>query len=500
MEQPNKTTRLNLDNLDNQDTQEQLKALVDKLLFHADVNRATKLYYHLQKNVKEQNLENSTSTYNIVEPIIRRLQLVLIPTLKDDDLSDFLQSALLRLIIYPYVNVFKQIRIRLISFPFEYRDNEKKLIVNSILKNSEKLGTNNLTISGENKNRPPLIKYWLMDYKKTVGSGQKELIRISEYLTSSKNVNKLTAIEKNIFHDFLMLYNVLLIPSIELGALDNPDTDYFDASFILDQALINPPPYDPYEDVDPKDYEYFPGKSTTTKSVTPNAPLRTAQVERLNEEPTKKRVEFKEESDQVQTVHKIKPGSVTFEDNKSENKPLDISPKTEELPQAPKSSAPEMEKESYIPPKPQAPRREKVKQPKPDKNKSSFSLGGQAGPLTDVVNKRATHVPNPLTSSRNVGTLSVEDVRSMGGSAKEGANSISKKITELISKNPTERFQILTAWKESPLHKLYLTIGQESMGGTKTISEIAKQRQAAGEPYLSETEFEAVADINKSFS
>lgn len=73
------------------------------------------------------------------------------------------------------------------------------------------------------------------------------------------------------------------------------------------------------------------------------------------------------------------------------------------------------------------------------------------------------------------------------------------KVNHLIGKNELKRFKAGEAWRDSPIYKLYIGIGQESITKNQTVNEIAKLRMAQDKPYLTEEEFNAIADISREF-
>ncbi len=74
---------------------------------------------------------------------------------------------------------------------------------------------------------------------------------------------------------------------------------------------------------------------------------------------------------------------------------------------------------------------------------------------------------------------------------------IKEKINLLEEEDYTKRFSGIKAWRTSPVNKLYLKMGQASIGESKPIDIIIEERKAAGKEYLNSKEFEAVTDLNR---
>jgi hypothetical protein len=81
-------------------------------------------------------------------------------------------------------------------------------------------------------------------------------------------------------------------------------------------------------------------------------------------------------------------------------------------------------------------------------------------------------------------------------------NISSKKIIEKIGFLEEDGFAQklagIKAWRHSPVNKLYLEMGQESINERKSIRSIIEERKHENKKYLSEIEFSAIMDLNKS--
>lgn len=75
---------------------------------------------------------------------------------------------------------------------------------------------------------------------------------------------------------------------------------------------------------------------------------------------------------------------------------------------------------------------------------------------------------------------------------------IKEKIDLLEEESYAKRLEGIKAWRNSPVNKLYLEMGQASISENKAIDAIIKERKTAGKEFLSDKEFEAITDLNKS--
>lgn len=76
------------------------------------------------------------------------------------------------------------------------------------------------------------------------------------------------------------------------------------------------------------------------------------------------------------------------------------------------------------------------------------------------------------------------------------ANKIKEKI-DLLDEEYSKMIEGIKAWRISPLNKLYLEVGSESISSKKPINVIIEERKAAGKEYLTAKEVEAIIELNR---
>lgn len=83
----------------------------------------------------------------------------------------------------------------------------------------------------------------------------------------------------------------------------------------------------------------------------------------------------------------------------------------------------------------------------------------------------------------------------------QGAGDATKKVLEKLQHLQQESFSLwadaVAGWRQSEVYRLYLDMGRESLEENVTIDKVVQHRAAAGKPYLSEHEFNALADMNR---
>ncbi len=96
--------------------------------------------------------------------------------------------------------------------------------------------------------------------------------------------------------------------------------------------------------------------------------------------------------------------------------------------------------------------------------------------------------------------LTLKDYRALGENTEESNEKIMEKLDLLEEDSYLRRAEGVKAWKNSDVYKLYLSIGLESMEKDMAVIDVVRQRKADGRQYLTQEEFQAVADLNKKIS
>jgi hypothetical protein len=76
------------------------------------------------------------------------------------------------------------------------------------------------------------------------------------------------------------------------------------------------------------------------------------------------------------------------------------------------------------------------------------------------------------------------------------ANIVKEKI-DLLDEEYSKRIEGIKAWRVSPLNRLYLEMGSESISNKKAIDAIIEERKASGKEYLTAKEMEAIIELNR---
>lgn len=92
--------------------------------------------------------------------------------------------------------------------------------------------------------------------------------------------------------------------------------------------------------------------------------------------------------------------------------------------------------------------------------------------------------------------IDLKEFRRLGNNPAESADKILEKIYLLEEESWEMRMDGIVAWQASPLHKLYVDIGQDSLKQNKTVMEIITARENSSEPSIHVQEFLAINDLN----
>lgn len=128
--------------------------------------------------------------------------------------------------------------------------------------------------------------------------------------------------------------------------------------------------------------------------------------------------------------------------------------------------------------------------------------------MNDVLPKAKAIPPAPVAKDKGLKIEEIKDVTALSDLALENfkiknpesaGQKIVARVARLVGKNEVARLKSIEAWRASRPYKLYIMIGGESIAQSKTITEIASSRMLKSLPYLTEEEFNAIADASREF-
>jgi hypothetical protein len=115
-------------------------------------------------------------------------------------------------------------------------------------------------------------------------------------------------------------------------------------------------------------------------------------------------------------------------------------------------------------------------------------------PLVDDVRLQPSMVMGPIDELRAMDTI---EFRRLSPDPVSAARRLKDQIELLAEESITKQAEGIEAFKQSPLNRLYLELGNASIASGKSVTAVIDERTAAGQPTLSDSEFNAISDLNK---
>jgi hypothetical protein len=97
-----------------------------------------------------------------------------------------------------------------------------------------------------------------------------------------------------------------------------------------------------------------------------------------------------------------------------------------------------------------------------------------------------------------LGLLTVDDLRRLDRDPDVALTKVWGKFQSLAKESFALFAEGVKAWRHSPLYKLYVTMGTESMASGRAVDEVANARRIANQPTLTPNEFALIADFNRN--
>ncbi len=131
----------------------------------------------------------------------------------------------------------------------------------------------------------------------------------------------------------------------------------------------------------------------------------------------------------------------------------------------------------------------------PKKPSAKFRKPSEAGGKRRMDDVK--YVPRVMTPIDELRYMNLVNFRRLADTPQEAIEKIIGKINLLEQEKYSKRVEGIRAWRQSPVNRLYLKLGQLSINERRPIGEIINRIKNKGEDYLTEEEFEAIMDLNK---
>jgi len=105
--------------------------------------------------------------------------------------------------------------------------------------------------------------------------------------------------------------------------------------------------------------------------------------------------------------------------------------------------------------------------------------------------------PQVMSPVDELSFMELVDFRRLSSNPGGAADKIKEKIDLLEEEHYGKKAEGVKSWRQSPVNRLYLEMGAESISGKKPINVIIEERKNSGAEYLTGKEFEAIMDLNR---
>ena len=140
---------------------------------------------------------------------------------------------------------------------------------------------------------------------------------------------------------------------------------------------------------------------------------------------------------------------------------------------------------------PVPPKKEVVSSIKSPRIKDIAQAGGKVK-MEDV--KYVPKLTGPIDELREMNLI---NFRRLSSDPEGATNKINDKIQFLEDESYSQRLSGIKAWRESPINKMYLQAGRESINGEGHVKDIIRTKNINNNNFLSEEEMEAIMELNR---
>jgi len=130
-------------------------------------------------------------------------------------------------------------------------------------------------------------------------------------------------------------------------------------------------------------------------------------------------------------------------------------------------------------------------------NKTELDLKEQEEKVEQPIMRHERRVYGPV---EELASYNLQSFRALGNTPQDILKKIQDKLLLLQDESFEKRAEGITAWRNSEVYKIYLSLGQESMEKQKSVKELIVFKQDNNQPTLTLEEFEAISDFNQDLN
>lgn len=474
--------------LNNPETLNQVKAELERLRsagFEPGAS-ALELLYSLERQLRLEHLETKEMAREYRD-ILADLRIHLFPLFTPAKVINFVKHYFIRAVLKDSlgeVGFFGLLKSFFLQTNFFDRDKLITQIRKSLFENEEMIGTKPIVVNG--KRLKPTFGNWLKDYVQVMGTGKQNITSISTYFIESANSQTLNREEKKLLNRALRYFEALKLNIKEIGSPGNYSLGTLGfsaeevAKFNDDIFKIKLPEMAYHAEIKEVEKEVLKreARKQVAKIEFPKVKPRTTSLEEL-EKMKSPRVAYekKEEAPKAVLKQEMRPKPVVA-------KPVERQVREVKKVEKVMPSAEEIEKKRI---------RDQFEKARLEKKRA---LRKEEIMKRKVISKQPEKLKE-LLKPEDLARVDVDFFRSLGKFDEERLKVFNLRIDEL--KKKTDPDSLRTGWQSSSLYKLYLEIGRKSMTSDLSVAEVSKALFSQGKPYLTEREFEMIAEISSKF-
>ncbi|MBU1118630.1 hypothetical protein KKH43_01975 [Patescibacteria group bacterium] len=430
-----------------------------------DVNDGLDLLHSLEEKIKFEHVKDP-ETKQHYNTIVADLRINLFSTFLQEQAEHAIELYFLSAVKQdakaetPFYSNLDQYAMSIDIFSLEAR---LESVRKRVMRCKEELGKNPITLDG--KKVKSTVENWIKDYTNEVGTGKKIVTIIRKYLTSSPNVRLLSQWDRKVLSRALRYYELLKLRINDVGCLGINMTDW-DVS-IDDEKRVNSDPFrlkvpEPEYNIDVQLQEEA-RLAQKSASSTPALPTKPPIAKKpAPQAPLQRKPEVKPSVVPAPLASPVVSIDTLIADKKKQE---------EGKPSPQVKPEPARRPEQAAPRKPPVPKR--------------------------VIEQNSEKKLSTLQDLNDLQKITIDYFRSLGSSDAERLTHIKSQIDDLKKNTSSDILQ--SAWRKSSLYLLYLEIGRRSMSSDKTVADIGKELFNEGKPYLTEREFEMIAELSAHF-
>lgn len=176
------------------------------------IEDAQELITEIEELKRNPEVSSNSAMIEELNVYMALLKFVAFSTLPEPEQLELFESFILKAVRVG-IDIKNRFAIKMNLTPDILWPETAQMFVESLLKNDEKLGNQQILVRGEKEESTPELRNWLRDYNRIYGMDRHEKIIPHRYITESQNIQKLSRDDQVILLKILEFYEGLKFPS-----------------------------------------------------------------------------------------------------------------------------------------------------------------------------------------------------------------------------------------------------------------------------------------------